>query len=137
MQYQTAQEVLHQCNVTGIELIAIAKESGNHSRSLRNEKLFCSTFPQGIQLAPTSKLLQFLQMLRDEAHRFAISKHRKKRAQALFAFDKIPGIGKIKQKRLLQHFKSWRQVMLASREELEGVPRLTKKDIEELLKRKS
>ncbi|WP_375793933.1 excinuclease ABC subunit UvrC [Chlamydia sp. 12-01] len=133
-QYSQAKKTLKELNLTGIQIVSIAKEASNHSGSLRNEKLFCDTFPQGVQLPPTSKLLQFFQKLRDEAHRFAISKHRKKRHKdLLLPQEKIPGIGEVKRKRLLQKFKSWKQVMKASQGELETIPGLTKKDIKQLL----
>ncbi|UMB83529.1 excinuclease ABC, C subunit [Chlamydia psittaci] len=133
-QYAQAKKTLKELNLTGIQVVSIAKEAGSHSSSLKKEKLFCDTFPQGVLLPPTSKLLQFFQKLRDEAHRFAISRHRKKRHKDfLLPKEKIPGIGEIKRKRLLQKFKSWEQVMKASQGELEAIPGLTKKDIQHLL----
>ncbi|BAE80956.1 excinuclease ABC complex nuclease subunit C [Chlamydia felis Fe/C-56] len=134
LQYSQAKKTLKKLNLTGIQIVSIAKEASNHSGSLRHEKLFCDIFPQGIQLPPTSKLLQFFQKLRDEAHRFAISKHRKKRSRdLLLPQEKIAGIGEVKRKRLLKKFKSWKQVMQASQGELETIPGLTKKDIKQLL----
>ncbi|SPN74048.1 Excinuclease ABC subunit C,excinuclease ABC subunit C,Nuclease subunit of the excinuclease complex,excinuclease ABC subunit C,UvrC Helix-hairpin-helix N-terminal [Chlamydia serpentis] len=131
--YNKAKKILLKLNLTGIQVIAIAKEGSSHSRSLNKEKIFCETFPNGLSLPPTSKLLQFFQILRDEAHRFVIGQHRKKRRKALFVQEKIPGIGEVKRKRLLQKFKSWKQVERASQEELEAIPGLTKKDITTLL----
>ncbi|WP_348663148.1 excinuclease ABC subunit UvrC [Chlamydia vaughanii] len=133
-QFSQAKKTLKGLNLTGIQVVSIAKEASNHSGSLRNEKLFCDTFPQGVKLPPTSKLLQFFQKLRDEAHRFAISKHRRKRSKDLLApQEKIPGIGEVKRKRLLQKFKSWKRVMEATQGELETIPGITKKDIKQLL----
>lgn len=137
-QYLQAKTTLKELNITGIQVVSIAKEAGNHSKSMRREKIFCDNFPQGVHLPPTSKLLQFFQRLRDEAHRFAISKHVKKRDKsALLPQEKIPGIGEIKRKRLLQKFKSWKRVMEASQGELETIPGLTKKDIQQLLNKQT
>ncbi|ANH78733.1 excinuclease ABC subunit UvrC [Candidatus Chlamydia sanziniae] len=135
--YSKAKKILQTCNLIGIDVIAIAKEARSHSSSLKKEKIFCEHYPQGLQLAPTSKLLQFFQVLRDEAHRFAIHKHRKKRDKALFIEEKIPGFGIVKRRNLLKKFKSWKQVMQASQEELESVPGLTRKDIQQLLKKQT
>ncbi|MBQ8498564.1 excinuclease ABC subunit UvrC [Chlamydia sp.] len=131
-QFKRAQQILENLNLTGITIVTLAKEAGIHSKSLRREKLFCEAFPQGILLNPTSKILQFLQLLRDEAHRFAIHNYRKKHAKATLAIKKIPGIGAIKTKRLLQKFKSWKQVLAASEEELKTVQGLTRKDIQRI-----
>ena len=131
-QFKRAQDVLEKLNLTGITIITIAKEAGNHSKSLRQEKLFCKSFPQGILLPPTSEILQFFQLLRDEAHRFAIHHYRKKHAKETLTTKKIPGIGAVKTQRLLQKFKSWKRIFAASEEELKTVPGLTQKDIQHI-----
>ena len=68
-------------------------------------------------------LLFFIQRLRDEAHRFAISTHRAKRKKNLSKslLDQIEGIGKQRKKSLLNHFGSARAVESASFEELKSV----------------
>ncbi|WP_201456321.1 excinuclease ABC subunit UvrC [Chlamydia sp. 17-3921] len=135
--YVLAKKLLETFNLTGIEVIALAKEASNHSRSLTKDKIFSEAFPKGLQLASSSKLLQFFQALRDEAHRFAIGKHRQKRNKDFFFVEKIPGIGKVKQNTLLKKFKSWKNIMKASQEELEAIPGLTRKDIQQLLIKKA
>ncbi|EPP34791.1 excinuclease ABC subunit C [Chlamydia ibidis] len=129
-QYTQAKKILRELNLTGIEIVSLAKEASNHSGSLTKERLFCDEFPKGINLSPKSKLLQFFQYLRDEAHRFAISRYRKKHAKATLCPEhKIPGIGKIKRMRLLQRCKSWKRVMEASAEELSSIQGITQKDV--------
>lgn len=130
-QFSFVQRKIHEeFQLPGIHIVAIAKDHGNHSRTLNHEKLFCAAHPRGLQLPPTSKLLQFFQRLRDEAHTFVIKQHRKKHISTLFSFsEKIPGIGTVKQQRLLQTFKSWQRALSATQEELEQVKGLTKKDI--------
>ncbi|AHH22566.1 UvrABC system protein C [Chlamydia muridarum str. Nigg] len=131
-QFRRAQHILEKLNLTGIAVVSIAKESGNHSRGLQQEKLFCEAFPQGILLNPTSEILQFFQLLRDEAHRFAINRYRNKHSKAILTTKKIPGIGKTKTTHLLQKFKSWKRILSASEEELKTVQGLTKKDIQRI-----
>ncbi|MFO1242821.1 MAG: excinuclease ABC subunit UvrC [Rickettsiales bacterium] len=80
------------------------------------------------QLPENSPLLYYIQRLRDEAHRFAISSHRIKRANALraSALDEIPGIGSGRKKALLNHFGSSKDVEKASLTALEAVPGISK-----------
>src|SRR5213076_2725764 len=75
------------------------------------------TFP------PNSAIQYYLQRLRDEAHRFAIGTHRKKRAKALGAnpLDEIAGVGAARKRALLQHFGSARAVAGASLSDIEAV----------------
>jgi excinuclease ABC subunit C len=75
------------------------------------------------RLDPKSPVLYYLQRLRDEAHRFAIGSHRKKRAKAMGAnpLDEIAGIGASRKRALLQHFGSARAVAAASLADLEAV----------------
>jgi excinuclease ABC subunit C len=75
------------------------------------------------RLDPRSPVLYYLQRLRDEAHRFAIGTHRKKRAKALGAnpLDEIAGVGAARKRALLQHFGSARVVAGASLPDLEAV----------------
>jgi excinuclease ABC subunit C len=69
-----------------------------------------------------SETLKVIQRLRDEAHRFVITHHRKKREKGTIKTDliNIPGIGKQISQKLLTHFKSVKNIKAASLEELEG-----------------
>ena len=70
-----------------------------------------------------SPVLYYLQRLRDEAHRFAIGSHRKKRSAAIGAnpLDEVAGVGAGRKRALLQHFGSARAVAAASLADLESV----------------
>ncbi|GBC60632.1 excinuclease ABC subunit C [Desulfonema ishimotonii] len=74
-------------------------------------------------------LLLFLQQIRDEAHRFAITFHRsRRRKNALTSeMDTIPGIGRQRKKALLKHFGSIRKIRAATLEELGAVPGISLK----------
>lgn len=73
--------------------------------------------------------LFLLQRLRDEAHRFAITYHRKRRKKSTLrsALDDISGIGPAKRKALLAHFGSVKAIAEASEDDLTAVPGLTRK----------
>jgi excinuclease ABC subunit C len=75
------------------------------------------------RLDAKSPVLYYLQRLRDEAHRFAIGGHRKRRAKAIGAspLEEIPGVGAGRKKALLSHFGSARGVAQASLGDLESV----------------
>ena len=74
-------------------------------------------------LPRTSEALYLLQYLRDESHRFAITKHRKRRskAQRRSVLDSIPGLGPARQGALLKHFGSVKRIRQASVEEIAAV----------------
>jgi excinuclease ABC subunit C len=70
-----------------------------------------------------SETLHVIQRLRDEAHRFAITFHRKQRSkgQVQSALDEIPGIGPKTRTQLLKQFKSLKRIKQASEEEIAAV----------------
>jgi excinuclease ABC subunit C len=72
----------------------------------------------------SSEGLYLLQRVRDEAHRFAIAYHRKKRGKAATAsaLDDVPGLGKARRTALLKHFGSVRKLRAASPAEIAAVP---------------
>ena len=76
-----------------------------------------------LYLDKTSETLKVLQRVRDEAHRFGISKHRNKRNKATFTseLEGIPGIGEKSIEELLKKFKSVKRIKSASFEEIEEV----------------
>ena len=74
-------------------------------------------------LPRTSEALYLLQYLRDESHRFAITKHRKRRskAQRRSVLDSIPGLGPTRQAALLKHFGSVKRIREATPEQIAEV----------------
>jgi excinuclease ABC subunit C len=75
-------------------------------------------------LPRSSAALYLLQHLRDESHRFAITKHRRRRGarQTRSVLDDIPGLGPARQKALLRHFGSVKRVRAATEEQIAEVP---------------
>ena len=85
-------------------------------------KLFF-TMAKNINLRETTLPYFFLQRIRDESHRFAISAHRAKRKKGISKslLDQIEGIGAIRKRALLNHFGSARSVESASLDEIKSV----------------
>ncbi|MGL6279403.1 MAG: excinuclease ABC subunit UvrC, partial [Gaiella sp.] len=95
----------------------------------REEEVFVPGRADPILLERHDAGLQLLQRVRDEAHRFALGHHRRRRdTQALGSlFDGLEGIGPARRRAILRHFGSAERFLAASREELEGVPGLPAK----------
>jgi len=83
---------------------------------------------EAFSLPPDDPLLYFLQRLRDESHRFAITSHRARRSKAIGAtpLDSVPGIGARRKKALLLHFGSAKAVAEAGVADLQKVAGISK-----------
>jgi excinuclease ABC subunit C len=90
----------------------------------QNEELFIPGQSQGIILPNGSQGLFLIQRVRDEAHRFAISGHRKRRTKSGLAsrLDTIAGVGPARRKALLGKFGSIQNIQAASVDELSSIP---------------
>ena len=86
----------------------------------QEEEIFFPHKSQPLMLPRHSQGLYLVQRIRDEAHRFGITAHRKKRSKLGLAsqLDSIPGIGPTRRKALLKHFGSVDKIREASLEEL-------------------
>ncbi len=89
----------------------------------QQEEIFFPNKPDSLLLPRHSQALYLVQRIRDEAHRFGITAHRKKRTKLGLAsqLDSIPGIGPARRKTLLKHFGSVDKIREASLEELKAV----------------
>ncbi|MFP5225265.1 MAG: excinuclease ABC subunit UvrC [Actinomycetota bacterium] len=89
----------------------------------RYEELALPGRSEPLVLPRGSDALYLLQHLRDEAHRFAVTYHRKLRGRSstASALDEVPGIGTVRKKALLRRFGSVRRILAASEEELAEV----------------
>ncbi len=123
-QYSAARAVLDDLGVTDVTLVAIAK---GPDRDAGREWFFTGDTPP-FQLPPRDPVLYYLQRLRDEAHRFAITTHRAGRSKALVTseLDEVPGIGAARKRALLNHFGSARGVKQAGLEDLQAAPGISK-----------
>ncbi|MCJ7658808.1 MAG: excinuclease ABC subunit UvrC, partial [Anaerolineales bacterium] len=114
-----AVEVLERFDLSAIvPAVGLAKQ---------NEEIFLPGKPRPILLPSKSQGLYLLQRVRDEAHRFAISSHRKRRTKEGLAsrLEAIPGIGPAKRKALLNHFGSIEKIEKATIAELSAVQGIT------------
>ncbi|WP_286030556.1 excinuclease ABC subunit UvrC [Helicobacter pullorum] len=142
-QINLAKDLLNSAGVN-LEVVGISKEKldskahrakGAALDILRDEK------GQEYRLKSSDKRLQFLQKLRDEAHRFAITFHQKQKQKTMQQSKvlEVKGVGKAIQKRLLAYFGSFEGIKKASLDELEKVlsKKLAKSVYEGLLEVKS
>ena len=106
----------------GVEDVALVGISKGPDRDAGREHFYLPG-REPFRLDPKSPVLYYLQRLRDEAHRFAIGTHRKKRSKAIGAnpLDEIAGVGSGRKRALLQHFGSAKAVAGASVSDLQSV----------------
>jgi len=126
--------------VEGVDLAALAKMRVQRSaRSFEiqrsEERLFLPGQSNPVVLRRNSNALFLLQRVRDEAHRFAITYHKKLRTrQTLYsALDRIPGIGGARKRALLRAFGSVKRIEEATLEDLLKVPSVNAKIAQEIL----
>ena len=117
-QYSVGRKILDEYGFHDIPIIAIAK---GKNRNKGDETFIHKS--NSIKLNKREPLLFFLQRLRDEAHRFAVSSHRMKRRKSLTKslLDQINGIGRARKRALLNYFGSAREVESASFDDLKKV----------------
>jgi len=122
-QLNAALKVLDSLSLRGkISIISIAKKL---------EEIYFPNDPYPMHLPKTSESLRLIQKIRNEAHRFCIGHHRKKRSKAALEseLEKIKGIGKKTSTVLLSHFKSPKRVFEANFDELSSLIGKTKAEI--------
>lgn len=122
-QLDIADHVLRRLELT-TPIVGIAK---GENRNAGEETLY-QIGKEPINLAKNDPILFFLQRIRDEAHRFAITTHRAKRDKSTFRsqLDDIDGIGTAKKKALLNYFGSVKNIINANIEELLKVDGINK-----------
>jgi excinuclease ABC subunit C len=133
-QLNVAQEVFKELKVKNIDLISLAKErplEEHHLSRFRKteEKVFHPQYKEPFILGRHSPILHLLDRIRDEAHRFAITYHKKVRSRETIKsiLGEIPGIGKVRQKELLKFFGGIEKIREATLEELAGTPKMNRR----------
>ena len=129
-QLSAAYEILKKLGLKDQPIIGLAK---------KEEEIFQPESSKPIIISQRSPSLQLLQRVRDEAHRFAVSYHRKLRSRRLThsLLDKIPGVGPKRRKALLRHFGSLGEIKKANitkLKEVEGVSGKTARKIYDYLR---
>jgi len=129
-QLQVARQAMKELGIAhDIDAIGLAK--GRFQDFAKGpEKVFLPDRKDPLILPKHSSALHLFQRIRDEAHRFAITFHRKLRAkkQTASPLDDIPGVGPKKKKNLLIHFGSLKEIEKAGVEELLQAPSISRKD---------
>ena len=130
-QLDVANRVMSELNLT-VPVVGIAK---GENRNAGEETLYQKGHLP-INLAKNDPILFFLQRIRDEAHHFAITTHRHKRANSHFrsALDDIEGIGPKKKKALLNYFGSVKNIINSNISELTKVDGINQSLAEKIYK---
>ena len=117
-QLSAALEALKELHLLDIDILGLAKAKGD-----KEERVFLPGRKNPVILIPSSPATHLLQRIRDEAHRFAITYHRRLRGKALLAsrLDEIAGVGPTKRRDLLRHFGSLEALTGASEVDLQRV----------------
>ena len=131
-QLSAALEAMRIVGITDRDVIGLAKEKGD-----KFERVYLPEASEPIVLEPASPATHLLQRIRDEAHRFAITYHRKLRGRELIlsVLDDVEGIGEARKKALLKKFGSLDAIRRASVEDLLTVSGMTRKRAEAVLQR--
>lgn len=129
-QLHAVHESLADYDLSGISIIAISKGVDRNA----GKEFYHQKGKENFALPYRSPIAFYLQTLRDEAHRFAIGTHRKKRAKSMTksSLDEIEGIGAKRKKDLLHHFGSVDAIKDASVEDISKVTGINKKTAENI-----
>ena len=125
-------ECLKDFDLSGIAVIAISKGPERNA----GKEFYHQAGKESFALPFASPLAFYMQNIRDEAHRFAIGTHRKKRGKSITRskLDAIEGIGAGRKKALLNYFGSAEAVAQASLKDIENVTGISKKTAEKVFK---
>ena len=131
-QLNVALSVLSELGLRDLSAIGLAKDKGPSQKKITeksSDKIYLPNVKDPLLLGHSSSL-QYLQRIRDEAHRFAITYHKKLRGKQGLqtVLDGVPGIGEVKKKTLLRQFWSLQKIQESSLERLSQVEPLTQKD---------
>lgn len=120
-QIRVAKSVLDELQIEQVPVLGIAKGA---ARKPGRERLYVPDSRKPLAVTTDSPALHYLQSIRDEAHRFAVTGHRQQRARksGRSRLQEIPGIGEKKRQALLKHLGGLQEVERAGVEDLASVP---------------
>ena len=125
-QLNVALDAMDRLGVDGVDAVGIAKvrEAGSQRKQRGKERIFTAQLPEPLLLEGNSTALFLLERIRDEAHRFAVTHHKRLREKKLSqsALDGVPGVGPVLKRRLLAEFGSITRIRQAPVEALAAVP---------------
>jgi excinuclease ABC subunit C len=134
-QLNIALAVIRELNLAEkFDIIGIAKK--DETKGETRDKIFKPGRANPLNFGKDEDLLLFLQRIRDEAHRFAITFHRQRRKKISLqsVLDTIPGVGKKRKAALLQRFKSVKNIRAADSDEIGALPGFNRSVAESILK---
>ena len=113
-QLNAALEVCREFDFPESCVVALAK---------REEEIYLPGHPTPLRIPRRDAGLRLLQEIRDESHRFAVSRHRRRRRKRILhtRFDEIPGVGPKRRRLLVERFGSWSGFVAAPLIELQDV----------------
>lgn len=111
-----------------IPVFGMVKDSFHKTRSLTDEE-------NEISIAKNIPIFNFIYKIQEEVHRFSFSKMDSRRTKSMVSskLEKIDGIGEIKSKRLMSHFKSIKAISQASEEDLRIIKGISERDVENIM----
>jgi excinuclease ABC subunit C len=126
-QLASALEAREETGAWSVAIVGLAKARSERTvkgrrKAASEERLFVPDAAEPIELERHTDARHLFERIRDEAHRFAITYHRKERGRIASQLDSIPGVGPAKRKALLRRFGSVVGVRQASIEELAAIP---------------
>ncbi len=121
-QLSSAQASLATLGLDEVEIIGLAKARGE-----KFDRVFTCEHSEAISLDPHLPGTHLLQRVRDEAHRFAVTYHRKLRSKGMLLskLDAVAGIGKVRKQALLKQLGSIDNIRQATMKDLQGIPGIT------------
>ena len=129
-QLHAVHECLKDYDLSGISIIAISKGPDRNA----GKEFYHQLGRESFELPFRSPLAFYMQNIRDEAHRFAIGTHRKRRAKSMYKtrLDEIEGVGASRRRDLLNYFGSVEEISQAGIKDLQKVSGISKKTAEKI-----
>ena len=124
-QVNTALKVMEELQISTVQIIGVSK---GKERKPGEETIIMDYGKTKINLEKNSLALHLIQQIRDEAHRFAITGHRKRRDKSRFKspLEEIPGLGPKRKQILLKHFGGLQGLVKAGEDEIKKIPGINK-----------
>ena len=124
-QVNIALKVMEELQISTVQIIGVSK---GKERKPGEETIIMDYGKTKINLEKNSLALHLIQQIRDEAHRFAITGHRKRRDKSRFKspLEEIPGLGPKRKQMLLKHFGGLQGLVKAGEDEIKKIPGINK-----------
>ena len=124
-QVNIALKVMEELQISTVQIIGVSK---GRARKPGEETIIMDFGRKKVQLENNSAALHLIQQIRDEAHRFAITGHRKRRDKKRLKspLEEIPGLGPKRKQILLKHFGGLQGLVKAGEDEIKKIPGINK-----------